>query len=112
MLKALRWVKRAHYAFSSRFRQNLNVLVRNLIHTGTNQGLPCGGTMATIASRRESDNVLGQRRLLAALRAFRRGDFTVRLPHDLSGLDAEIAEAFNDCIELNAGLTKELERVS
>ncbi|MBV9333150.1 MAG: HAMP domain-containing protein, partial [Candidatus Eremiobacteraeota bacterium] len=68
--------------------------------------------MPTIASRRESNNVLGQRRLLAALRAFRRGDFTVRLPHDLSGVDGEIAEAFNDCIELNAGLAKELERVS
>src|SRR5579862_6685858 len=68
--------------------------------------------MSTVAHRRESNNVLGQRRLLAALRAFRRGDFTVRLPHNLSGVDGEIAEAFNDCIELNAGLAKELERVS
>src|SRR5215469_4088989 len=53
-----------------------------------------------------------QRQLLAALRAFRRGDFTARLPLNLSGIDGEIAEAFNDCIEQNARLAAELERVS
>ena len=68
--------------------------------------------MATIAPKREVSNALGRRRLLAALRAFRRGDFDVRLPLDLSGVDGEIAEAFNDCIELNASLGRELERVS
>ena len=62
--------------------------------------------------REGKSNALGSRRLLAALRAFRRGDFTARLPLDLSGIDGEIAEAFNDCIELNASLAKELERVS
>ncbi|HEV3092362.1 MAG TPA: HAMP domain-containing protein [Candidatus Cybelea sp.] len=46
------------------------------------------------------------------MRAFRRGDFTVRLPLDLSGIDGEIAQAFNDCIELNADLAKELDRAS
>ena len=68
--------------------------------------------MATIAPKREVSNALGRRRLLAALRAFRRGDFDVRLPLDLPGVDGEIAEAFNDCIELNASLGRELERVS
>ena len=68
--------------------------------------------MPTTAPERNSNNALGQRRLLSALRAFRRGDFSVRLPLDLSGVDGEIAEAFNDCIELNAGLARELERVS
>ena len=67
--------------------------------------------MPTIARERES-TPLGRRRLLAALRAFRRGDFSARLPRDLSGIDGEIAEAFNDCIELNASLARELERAS
>ncbi len=67
--------------------------------------------MPTAAPNREP-SALDQRRLLSALRAFRRGDFTVRLPLDLSGIDGEIAQAFNDCIELNADLAKELDRAS
>lgn len=41
-------------------------------------------------SPRES---LDRRKLLAALRGFRRGDFSVRLPDELSGVDGEIARA-------------------
>jgi len=47
---------------------------------------------------------------LAALRAFRKGDFSVRLPIGLTGIDGEIGEAFNDVVELNERLTKEFER--
>src|SRR5690606_12060282 len=54
---------------------------------------------------------LDNRALLAALRAFRKGDFSVRLPRDLSGVDGEIAEAFNDVVELNDRMTKEFERL-
>src|SRR3546814_3494386 len=54
---------------------------------------------------------LGQRQLLSALRAFRRGDFSVRLPTDLSAVNGEIAETFNDIIELNEDLAKELARM-
>ncbi|MFN3687636.1 HAMP domain-containing protein [Salinarimonas sp.] len=50
--------------------------------------------------------------LLKTLRAFRRGDFTARLPLDLTGIDGEIAEAFNDIAELNQGLSRELDRVA
>jgi HAMP domain-containing protein/CheY-like chemotaxis protein len=50
--------------------------------------------------------------LLKTLRAFRRGDFSVRLPSDLTGIDGEIAEAFNDIVELNGGLARELDRVA
>ncbi|HEX4095712.1 MAG TPA: hypothetical protein VHX64_03240, partial [Caulobacteraceae bacterium] len=50
--------------------------------------------------------------LLAALRAFRRGDFSVRLPRHLTGVDGEIAEAFNDVVELNDRMTKEFERLA
>ncbi|MBW8812609.1 MAG: hybrid sensor histidine kinase/response regulator, partial [Caulobacterales bacterium] len=48
--------------------------------------------------------------LVAALRAFRRGDFSVRLPR-ASGVAGEIAEAFNDVVELNDRMTKEFERL-
>jgi len=51
------------------------------------------------------------RELLAALRAFRRGDFSVRLPKGLTGVGGEIAEAFNDVVELNDRMTKEFERL-
>ena len=44
---------------------------------------------------------LEPRQLLKALRAFKRGDFSVRLPADLTGIDGEIAEAFNEVVELN-----------
>ncbi|MEO8113796.1 MAG: HAMP domain-containing protein, partial [Phenylobacterium sp.] len=49
--------------------------------------------------------------LLSALRAFRRGDFSVRLPRGLSGVDVEIADAFNDVVKLNDRMTKEFERL-
>src|SRR6185436_6833586 len=54
---------------------------------------------------------LDSQRLLTALRAFRKGDFSVRLPVGLAGLDGEIADAFNDVVELNERMTKELERL-
>ena len=50
--------------------------------------------------------------LLKSLRAFRKGDFTTRLPLDLTGIDGEIAEAFNDIVDLNQGLSRELDRVA
>ena len=53
-----------------------------------------------------------QRQLLAALRAVRKGDFSVRLPLDLEGIAGEIAEAFNDVVELNQRTAKELQRMS
>ncbi|MBY3756119.1 HAMP domain-containing protein [Azospirillum formosense] len=50
--------------------------------------------------------------LLRALRQFRKGDFSVRLPLDLDGLDGEIAAAFNDVVEMNETLVEEVGRVS
>ncbi|SDA12404.1 Signal transduction histidine kinase [Methylobacterium sp. UNC378MF] len=50
--------------------------------------------------------------LLKSLRAFRKGDFSTRLPLDLTGIDGEIAEAFNDIVELNQGLARELDKVA
>src|SRR6185437_5674206 len=56
-------------------------------------------------------STLPTKQLLAALRAFRKGDFSVRLPLDLSGTSGEIAEAFNDIIELNEAMTCEFQRL-
>ncbi|AWM86842.1 HAMP domain-containing protein [Microvirga sp. 17 mud 1-3] len=50
--------------------------------------------------------------LLKTLRAFRKGDFSARLPSDLTGIDGEIAEAFNDIGDLNQGIGRELDRLA
>ena len=55
---------------------------------------------------------LDRRQLLSALRSFRRGDFTVRLPEDLTGHDSEIARLFNEIVSLNEGMTEENEKSS
>jgi len=59
-----------------------------------------------------SHEPLNDRQLLKALRSFRKGDFSVRLPSDLTGIDGDIAETFNEVVELNQELVKELSRLS
>ena len=55
---------------------------------------------------------LEPKQMLKALRALKRGDFSIRLPLDLTGIEGEIAEAFNDVVELNDNLNRELKRMS
>ncbi|HET9159789.1 MAG TPA: HAMP domain-containing protein, partial [Caulobacteraceae bacterium] len=62
-------------------------------------------------TRREDRSGLDNRQLLSALRAFRKGDFSVRLPRDFTGVDGELAEAFNEVVELNDRISKEFERL-
>jgi len=52
------------------------------------------------------------RQLLAALMAFSSGEFGVRLPADWSGVDARIAEAFNQSIANAERITSEAARLS
>src|SRR5262245_41718739 len=52
------------------------------------------------------------RLLLRALSACRRGDFTVRLPDDWTGVGGKIADAFNDVIDTNQRMARELDRLS
>ncbi len=59
----------------------------------------------------KSTTSLDQHDLLAVLRALRKGDFSVRLPSSLSGIDGEIAEAFNDVVDLNERTSKEFQRL-
>ena len=54
---------------------------------------------------------LDTRQILAALTAFKRGDFSVRLPDDWTGLAGKVADTFNDVIALNQRMTLELERI-
>ena len=51
------------------------------------------------------------REVLAALRAVRDGNFSVRLPNDWDGLTGKIADTFNDIAFSNERLARELERV-
>ncbi len=49
--------------------------------------------------------------LLVALMAFKRGDFSARLPEDWTGVPGKIADTFNTVIETNERMTRELERI-
>src|SRR5205823_2406702 len=51
------------------------------------------------------------KQLLAALRAFKRGDFSAQLPDDWTGIAGKVADTFNDVIRLNERLTQELARI-
>jgi HAMP domain-containing protein/signal transduction histidine kinase/CheY-like chemotaxis protein len=55
---------------------------------------------------------IDRRQLVSALRALRRGDFSVRLPEDADGVDAEIASLFNEVVSLNEEMAQEFERLS
>src|SRR5438309_11352172 len=56
-------------------------------------------------------NELDAKRLLTALVAFKRGDFSARLPDDWTGVAGKIADTFNDVIATNHRMTRELERI-
>ncbi len=58
-----------------------------------------------------SPAILDRSELLKSLRAFRKGDFSVRMPMDLVGIDGEIAGAFNDVVEMNEMLAEEFARI-
>jgi HAMP domain-containing protein/CheY-like chemotaxis protein/signal transduction histidine kinase len=56
--------------------------------------------------------ILDANHLLASLIAFKKGDFSVRLPVNQVGLPGKIADALNDIFEMNENMVKELGRVS
>jgi len=55
---------------------------------------------------------LNTKLLLKTLLAFKKGDFSARLPGDWTGEAGKIADTFNDIIELSDRTAKELDRVS
>jgi HAMP domain-containing protein/signal transduction histidine kinase/DNA-binding response OmpR family regulator len=54
---------------------------------------------------------LPRQALLHALQKVRDGDFSVRLPGDLIGIEGKIADTFNDIVLANARMAAELKRV-
>jgi HAMP domain-containing protein len=52
------------------------------------------------------------RQLLRAMHSFRGGDFSVRLPSELTGIDGKLADAFNDIVTVADHRARETARVS
>src|ERR1700747_2046170 len=50
--------------------------------------------------------------LLAALTALKKGDFSVRLPQEWTGMAGKVADTFNDVVEMHDRMAHELKRVS
>src|SRR5476649_248664 len=59
----------------------------------------------------ESAYMVDARPILKALRRIKRGDFTARMPLDLTGVDGEIADAFNSVADLDEMLVSELQKL-
>src|SRR5688500_19287469 len=55
---------------------------------------------------------LDKRQLANALSSLRKGDFAVRMPTGLTGVDGQIADEFNELVAINQRLVEELERIS
>ena len=55
--------------------------------------------------------IFDHRQILSALRALRKGDFSVRMSLGLTGIDGEIAQAFNDIVEMSQAMTEEFARI-
>jgi HAMP domain-containing protein/signal transduction histidine kinase/DNA-binding response OmpR family regulator len=62
----------------------------------------------------ENDDIANDRarRMLAAMVAFRDGDFSVRLPSDWMGLEGRIADAFNQALAHEETFSRSVERLS
>jgi HAMP domain-containing protein/signal transduction histidine kinase/CheY-like chemotaxis protein len=65
--------------------------------------------MAAVVTK---DSSVDASTLLTVLRAVQKGDFSVRLPVDWTGVAGKVADVFNDVVELNQRLAAELERIS
>ncbi|HET6251958.1 MAG TPA: HAMP domain-containing protein, partial [Tepidisphaeraceae bacterium] len=67
---------------------------------------------AILGGRVGEGKTLERSTLFSALTAFKKGDFSVRLPADLEGMDGKIADAFNAVMDRNERMSEELERLS
>ncbi|MDP9291338.1 MAG: HAMP domain-containing protein, partial [Verrucomicrobiota bacterium] len=74
-----------------------------------------GSTLSPPAARRNGTNGVGDldlKKLVNALTAFKRGNFSARLPDDWTGVAGKVADTFNEVISTNERLAQELERIS
>jgi len=68
-----------------------------------------------VVKREASANIKGDidlRLLLKVLSSVKKGDFSVRMPPDWSGISGKIADTLNDIIELNDKMTRGISRAS
>jgi CheY-like chemotaxis protein/signal transduction histidine kinase/HAMP domain-containing protein len=70
------------------------------------------GNSLPARNSKQTFEAISPRLLLKSLRACRKGDFSVRLPEDLTGVEGEIAEAFNDVVASNQRMADELKRIA
>ena len=70
---------------------------------------PAAGIEAPSSSESSASR---SRQILAALTAFRDGDFSVRLPSDWADVDGQIAAAFNQITSQEARIATEVARLS
>src|ERR1700746_2851263 len=64
------------------------------------------------AASRTFDDAAFSKQLLTAMLGLRDGDFSVRLPSDLTGIDGKIADAFNEIAVVADRRAREPSRVS
>ncbi len=62
--------------------------------------------------RNDEQDFLDRSELLRTLRALRRGDFSVRMPENLPGIDGEVVQVLNEIAEVMQGRVSELVRLS
>src|SRR5436190_1797764 len=62
-------------------------------------------------ARFNGENQIDLKQFLNALIAFKRGNFSVRLPADWTGLAGKVADTFNEVIAINELMSRELERI-
>src|SRR5688572_17229149 len=77
--------------------------------------LPSMDAAAFLLQQRPPDGSVADsfsRQLLSAMYSFRDGNFAVRLPHDLTGVEGKLADAFNDIVTLAQARARETGRVS
>src|ERR1700722_16380932 len=75
------------------------------------------GAKAIVNKRVDSTAISAKARrdanvLLNTLIAFKRGNFSVRMPVDQTGLEGKIADTLNDVLEINQKMVSEFERIS
>jgi HAMP domain-containing protein len=56
-------------------------------------------------------DALDTKLLLNGLTSVRNGDFSVRLPSEWTGINGKIADRFNEIVELNEAMARELEHI-
>src|SRR5262249_35497664 len=63
-------------------------------------------------SNGDAESSMDAEAVLSALVAFKKGNFSVRLPLTWTGVSGKVADAFNEVAELMAHQTEELSRIS